>query len=439
MKKRVLILSDRMNSRNMLINLGDRALMSGLYNLIKKNLGYEIIPGSWKTYPYFTIKRFDKKHITTSDIEKIFNDMFIYATKYSDKQVAFEKKVSNFLDKSIIFNNSIIKKINKKVQDKYTRGIIETLKPYILRKYYTSNFITKVKQADVVLFNGAGLIADHLKYYLPAFLFEIYLAKKLGKKVIAVNQTVAVKEPLTFALVSFVYKLVDAHILREPLSKEVLLRMGVKQEKIYVSPDSAFAIGKKVKGDIGKIMQKEGIKEGCIGLIIRGDRQINYNLWIRAICYIQQRYNKNVIFLYTCKSYDEHVFKIISKKCGMRTLSTYYDYPILIKIMSHLDFIITDRYHGAIFAILANTPVIPVEATTFKLKGLFELFNYPIQITDNANTLIKNIQVVVEKEKELKILLSKVKMDLIKRVSEDTKIIEKVVANNEIFLQGQNK
>ena len=279
----------------------------------------------------------------------------------------------------------------------------------------------------MVIFNGFALVADHLKYYLPAFLFEIYLAKKLGKKVIAVNQTVAVKEHLTFAIVSFVYKLVDAHILREPLSKEVLLRMGVKQEKIYVLPDSAFAIGKEIKGvDIGKTLQKEGIKEGYIGLIIRGDREINYNLWIRAICYIQQRYNKNVIFLYTCKSHDEHVFKTISKKCDIRTLSTYYDYLILIKIMNHLDFIITDRYHGAIFAILANTPVIPVEANTFKLKGLFELFNYPIQITDNANTLIKNIQVVVEKEEELKIFLSKGRMDLIKRLDEDIKIIGKL-------------
>ena len=92
MKKRVLIVADQMKYRNTLINLGDRALMSGLYSLIKDDLGYEIIPGSWKTYPYFTIKRFDKKHTTTSDIEKIFGDMFSYATNYSDKQVAFEKK-----------------------------------------------------------------------------------------------------------------------------------------------------------------------------------------------------------------------------------------------------------------------------------------------------------------------------------------------------------
>jgi hypothetical protein len=90
------------------------------------------------------------------------------------------------------------------------------------------------------------------------------------------------------------------------------------------------------------LVEKEGIAKGSVGIIIRGDRDVDYESWVKVISHIQEQYGRKVFCLYTCKSYDQRVFEKLSRRCNLHSLSKYYDYPILIQIMSYFDFIITD-------------------------------------------------------------------------------------------------
>ncbi|MGH7801116.1 MAG: polysaccharide pyruvyl transferase family protein [Thermodesulfobacteriota bacterium] len=428
-KKKLLILSDRFSIRNRLTNLGNQVMWEGLHRLIENNLEYQILPGRRKSFPYFTIRRFKKKS-SREDIERIFNEWFDQVTSFSYRMVKFETWVSNFLDNSFLFNNHIFRKIDKKVQDKFSMGLIEALKPYILRNYYSHRLITQIKNADIVLSNGHDLASDHLKFYLPMEMFEVFLAKKLGKKVIVATQTVSVTDPIAFNIVSFVYKMVDMHITREPLSKKVLLTMGVRDDKIVVSADSAFAIDISDRKDVKSLIEKEGIEKGSVAVIIRSDRNVDYESWVKVINHIQEKFGRKVFCLFT-SSRDEHVFKKLAKICRLHKLSEFYDYPILIQIMGNFDFVITDRYHGAIFAILANTPVIPVYPNTFKTKGLFTLFDYPIEVLNTLSesshdSMIESIERVVTNQREIKDKLSKARTYLINRVNKDIKVISNV-------------
>jgi len=425
-KKKLLILSDRFSTRDRLINLGDRAKLEGLHHLIEKNLEYQLVSGCWKSFPYFNIRRFKKKS-SQEDIERIFNEWFDQITSFSHRIVKFETWVLSFLDNSFLFNNRIFRKIDKKVQDKFSMGLIEALKPYILRNYYSYRLVSQIKSADIVVSN-AHFLADHLIFYLPLGMFEVFLAKKLGKKVITVNQTVSVTGPLAFSITSFVYKMVDMHITRDPISKNVLIKMGVDDDRIVVSADSAFAIDISDGKDVKSLIEKEGIQKGSVAVIIRGDRDVHYESWMKVISHIQEKYGREVFYLFTCKSHDEHVFKKLAKICRLHKLSKYYDYPILIQIMRNFDFVITDRYHGAIFAILSNTPVIPVDAQTFKTKGLFMQFDYPIEVlntlsVNSYDSMVESIERVVKNQREIKDKLSKTRTYLVNMVNENFKAI----------------
>jgi polysaccharide pyruvyl transferase WcaK-like protein len=428
-KKKLLFLGDRFSTRSKLTNLGDRAKLEGLHRLIGNNLEYQIISGPWKSFPYFNIKAF-KKNSSLEDIEGIFDKWFNKVKSFSPRMAKLEAWISNFVDNSFLFNNHIFKKVDKKFQDKFGRSILEAVKPYILRNYFSYRLITLIKDADIVL-QETQFFADHRKFYLPSAMFEVFLAKKLGKKCVAVNENVAVTEPLAFNLVKFVYKMVDLHITREPLSKEVLIKMGIDPNKITVSADSAFAVDISYREDVQSLIKKEGVEEGSVGVVIRGDRNVDYESWAKVISHVQKKYGSKIFCLFTCKSYDEHVFKKLSKRCSLHILSEYYDYPILIHIMSNFDFVITDRYHGAVFAILSNTPLIPIDADTFKTRGLFTLFDYPIEVLNTLNessydSMIESIERVVTYQREIKDKLFNIRNYMINKVNEDIKAISYV-------------
>jgi polysaccharide pyruvyl transferase WcaK-like protein len=102
--------------------------------------------------------------------------------------------------------------------------------------------------------------------------------------------------------------------------------------------------------------------------------------------------------------------------------------------MRKFDLIITDRYHAAIFAILAHTPVLPVnpQYKTEKTEGLFSLFEYPVKVLphvrdDTYDQMTKNISYLVKKKKEIRKMLSKASADLKNRCEKDYRVLSKIV------------
>lgn len=434
MKKTILILNDRFPLRDTQINLGDSALSIGLYQVLQNSMDCEIISGGWKNFPYFNMHRF-RREKSYPNIESIFNKWLGEVTDYSAKRVEKEKSVSNFLDKSILFKNPLFNRIEGTVKARFSRGLVETIKPFILRKYYSHKLIEKLKKADLVLYSGAALVSDRFSFYLPMGMFECFLAKKLNKKVVAANQTIDIDDPLNFSLVSSVYRMMDLHITREPLSKKRLLNMGVDESKVITSCDPALVLN--IKGNEGthEIEEREGIGQGNVGLIIRGDNPaVDYDTWVRIINYIRLNYGKKVFLLFTCIAHDYHVYRKLSKRCNISRLSRFYDLNVLINLMRKFDLIITDRYHAAIFAILAHTPVLPVspQYKTEKTEGLFALFDYPVKVLphvgdDTYDQLTKNISYLVKKKEEIREILSKARVDLKNRCENDYRVLSKIV------------
>lgn len=431
MTKKILILNDRFPIKDSLINLGDRAMVSGLYRAVRENLGHEIISGGCKNFPYYDIRRYRKTRAGNS-VEGVFRGWFEETVEAASRSGKNGKRISDFLDGNILFRNRLFGRFDEKVKARYSRGLVETLKPYMLRKYQAGQFIEKIHAADCVLFNGAAIVADRFDFYLPAVLFECCLAKWLGKKVFTVNQTIDVEDSSNAEMVSHVYNLLDLHLTREPLSRDALLKLGVGEEKVVPSCDAAFAADYRAMTPASELLGKEGVGKGSVGLVIRGDRKMDFDAWARVVDHLVKARGKKVHLPFTCVTQDRHVYEELAGRCDIAGFSRFYDYKDLSLLFGSFDYLISDRYHALIFAIHAGTPVIPINPAfdTLKTDGLFRLFEYPLGVMPplgrgTQDRLLASIQYVEEHIEELKGILAKAGAGIKNKLAEDLRAISR--------------
>jgi len=376
MKKKLLLLADRHQLREQLINLGDRAIYDGLYEIMENELHLEVISGGWKNFPFFNLKTF-RESDSEEEILKHFEKEVAKLLSYSNQRIEWEKKMLQFVDSNFIFNRGPLQWIEKRFQTKKTLGPQEALKPYVFRAAYADRLIQKIKKADFIMLYGSGA-SDNVSHYLPSFLLEIYLAKKLGKKVATINQTVHLDKPLAQRLLKTIYLLMDFNSVREPSSEKHLIDIGLPRETILLTCDGAFGIQKKAL-DISEVINSEQIENGYIAVLIRGDRKVDEKLWQNVIKKLEEKYHKEIVFLHTCKAHDEKVFQIIRKGNHLRSTKEYYDYPVVIELLKRASVLITDRYHAVIFSLMAGTPIAPLKTVSHKIDGLVELTGYPLK------------------------------------------------------------
>ena len=438
MRKKILILNDRFPIKDALINLGDRAMVSGLYRTVEENLGYEIVSGGCKNFPYYNIRRYEKER-TKNNVESVFSKWFEETTGATRQSVKYGKWMSDFLDSTILFRNRIFQKVEEKVKARFSRGLVETFKPFLLKKYFAYQFIEKIKSVDCVLFNGTAIVADRFSFYLPAILFECYLARRLGKKVFTVNQTIDIEDPLNAEMVSHIYGNLDLHLTREPLSKDALLRLGVEEEKLISSCDAAFAADYQATNQASQLLEKEGLRKGAVGLVIRGDRNVDFETWARIIDHLEKVRGKKVFLAFTCITQDGHVYNELAKRCNLVRLSRFYDYKELTLLLESFDYFISDRYHALIFAIHAKTPMIPINPAfkTIKTDGLFRLIDYPINVMppvgrETYDELMCAIKYIEEHNNELKEILAKASVDIKGKLAEDIREISRKMKESEV-------
>jgi polysaccharide pyruvyl transferase WcaK-like protein len=401
MGQKILVLEDRYAQKDRLINLGDRALSVGVRQLLEEYMSVDITQGVTKPFPYLNEKAYRKLH-ENLNVEEVLEKWFEDILSSARHKSKFESYLVRFLDRSFIFNNRLFLSIDQWVKNRFTIGLVEWVKPYLCRNYFAKKMTDDISSSEIVIFSAAGLIAEHLSRFIPMYMFEVYLAVRLGKPVAVINQSVFVKDEALQELISCVYSMVNVHTVREPQSASNLEYLGVKQENIIVSYDSAFF----VKGSSRKdLIEKEGISKGDIAIAIRGDRSLKeLKYLINSLSKFSQETGHQIYFIYTCYAHDKKLFNELSKHISIRSPSEYYNYDDVIELLRGFDLLITDRYHAAIFAMIAGTPVLAIDSITKKLGSLMEAIKYPlktIQSNEIKNNLYPQIKRVVNERDEL--------------------------------------
>lgn len=420
--------------QNRLINFGDQALANGFYEIINQNFDCEIISGGRKNFPYFNITKF-KASFSSSEIENEFERLLKSLLAKSKKRLGYEQKIFNFVEHGALFNNPFINSINSKFSEKYSKNVTETISPFLFKRSFFENQVKKIQSADIVLCNAGGFLSDHLEFYVPSYLFECYLAKKLGKTVISMNQSISIKKSLNRKMVSVIYKMLDFNMTREPVSADELIEMGVDKNRVVASCDAAFGSDYNTdKNAIDSMVKKNNLGKGGIGLAIRGDRKIDYQKIIHLMKFIKNKFKKKVYFIATCKAHDMPVFKKLSKDCELFYIEDLNDYRLLTQLLKHLDFIITDRYHAVIFSIVAQTPMLAFSPQSIKMEGLFKLFKYPFKVLSLDGTPLKEIEQSLDqinnRKEELSSLLANVYKQMRDKAHNDMQNISPYLYNS---------
>ena len=123
MRRKILILNDRFPIRDTLINLGDRAMVSGLYRAVEEHLGYEIVSGGCKNFPYYNIRRY-KMEREKNDVAGVFRKWFEETTEVAPHIVMRQKRIADFLDRSILFRNRMFQRLEDRVKTRFSRGLV---------------------------------------------------------------------------------------------------------------------------------------------------------------------------------------------------------------------------------------------------------------------------------------------------------------------------
>ena len=241
--------------------------------------------------------------------------------------------------------------------------------PRLLPAQSAWRFRKNLADADLVIANGSGLLADHLRRYAPGRLLALYAAARSNVPVALVNFSFALlnSEDLR-ALAREVLPRLACHITRESASRDALIELGVPPERITVSADAAFYDCPLA------VSMRPGRR---LGIQIRGDRPVDIGVWLELIKWLKARHNVETHYLEGCRLRDPPIRDALNKAGALDDGAETHDLDTLRQAIGACDLLLTDRYHGIVFAVQAGTPFLPVASTTLKTAGLLRDIDYP--------------------------------------------------------------
>ena len=74
------------------------------------------------------------------------------------------------------------------------------------------------------------------------------------------------------------------------------------------------------------------------------------------------------------KDKEDQILKDAARLTGSFFIEPAYDYQSVLNILKRAKFIVSGRYHNAIFAAKVGCPVIPLHTSSQKIYGLVSLF-----------------------------------------------------------------
>ena len=359
---KILRINDLLPYAGALPNLGDRALQIGLDRLLDRQ-GDTRQSGLWKSLPWLT--------------DKAYRDAGLSPDAWYQRQIQWvlaERPLRDRIERRVWRSLEPLRgRWPVSAFDRVARlhtglDMIALVRPRFLRRAATLQLCAAIEAADLVVFNAGGLLADHLSNYLPERLFELHLAKRLGKPVVLANYSLATHRAEHAALAAPVMRAVDLHVLREARSRKLLLDMGVPEERILCSVDAAFAL---------PLMSARPGGRPKIGLMVRGDRAVDYAAWTDFIDRLAATTGAEIHYLPNCAKYDPPVRARLAKRVDLADDGSMPDLQQSLDRVAQMSMLITDRYHGVVFAALAGVAVQPVSATTHKTPGLLTELGYP--------------------------------------------------------------
>jgi len=226
----------------------------------------------------------------------------------------------------------------------------------------------QIKSCDVFMLGGGGILQDatssrSLYYYL----FLIWIAKRLKKKVMLIGQGIGpIRNPINRFMVKKVVKNIQLLTVRDAASLEEARRLSLKCGKITLTSDLAFSLNAPDDQAASRLLEIEGIKrckEHLVGVALRKKPGNQNEEWLdkmaAALDEISGKDCQVVFLVFHCPD-DMGIAKSIMGRMKSPAHIVFRNCKPseMLGIISKLDLLIGMRLHSLIFAAIASTPMV---------------------------------------------------------------------------------
>ncbi|TCT14111.1 polysaccharide pyruvyl transferase CsaB [Natranaerovirga pectinivora] len=236
-----------------------------------------------------------------------------------------------------------------------------------LHSFNPFSVLKGILRSDIIISGGGNLLQDKtssksLWYYI----FIIFLGKVFRKKVMLYSNGVGpLDKKINKKIVKKVINKVDVITLREKLSKEMLIDIGVTNPPIHITADPVFLLKPSEEARIKKILEQEGIQNNKknIGISVRKWGNENQVKEFAGFCDdIVKNNNMNIVFIPMQYPQDlivsEQILENMKEKA--KIISKHYSSNDQIGIIKEMDIILSMRLHTLIYAGIVSVPMVGI-------------------------------------------------------------------------------
>lgn len=310
---------------------------------------------------------------------------------------------------------------------------------YLFPSISRNETIRALRKADIIVSKGGHFYQNHasrntsfLKQALGTYnqFYTLLLALRMKKRVALISHSLGPFEG-SFArrVARNTFSRVDYLSAREEITKEILIEMGLKPEKIHVLSDLAFAM-KPLAGEGGAMFLKD------LGLTRKRYAVVTARQWDFPLADKSKKKNHYEDYLEVLADAVDHLIdsgavdevalvvhndgkhsdyeddkppidfiaKHVNRKDKIKIIDSDYSAPELACIYGNARIMIGTRLHSVIFALVAGAPSIAI-SYTHKGAGIMASLgfaDYALNIdTLQSSELTKTIDKLIENEDRL--------------------------------------
>lgn len=219
--------------------------------------------------------------------------------------------------------------------------------------------------ARLVVINPAGEFFPHDPAPALYHLLDAHVSHKLGVPTAMVNHTMDITDPTLRQLIPQIYRHLSLIGFRDEKSVSAFQAMGGDLRNVVVAPDLALTT---------TIDRPSARLSGTIALAIHTpDAEVINRLpeWLQVISALRGKGFKVVLVSNEMPS-DKPFFEKVQQRISIPIEGEGLPFDRYAQMLGTFDFVVTSRMHTGILAMVAGTPVIPVEGPSFKISGLFQ-------------------------------------------------------------------
>ncbi len=257
-----------------------------------------------------------------------------------------------------------------------TRQPKQTELSHHVRAVYTFSsfkFLKHMLRSRLFINGGGSLIQDNTSSRsLYFYLFTIWAAKRCGCKVIMYGCGIGpVHKQINRRLSTVVLdKNVDIITLRDSISKQELLSLGVTTPEIKPSADPAFSLLPSLPSESDDFFRQSGLDPtgNYICFSVRSWKDFkDFEIFSQAADYAYKRYNLHTVLLPIEHPRDvlpsSFVMQAMETPCTL--LTTPDDIELTLSVLKKMRLVCAMRLHALVFSTLVDIPVI---ASSYDVK-----------------------------------------------------------------------